>query len=185
MSCAENVKMLKVKWQYEDMHHRKGLAAKLLLKCSNCNNEAAFYTSEKVSEKKNATYKPSRVNVRSVYASQSLGNAGLRRFCANMGLPPPIGPKPYNNILKKFCEESVKLADELMCQSGKRLFDIILKEEPDNIEMANNGQMLANVPVTVDGTWRSGPLFQNRNRIYYFCRGPGLYYQKFGLSFLH
>ena len=138
----------------EDMHHRKGLAAKLVLKCTNCNNEAHFYTSKKVSENKNATNKPFSVNVRSVYVSQSLGNAGLRRFCANMDLPPPIGPKPYNNILKNLCEESVKLADELMCQSGKRLFVIILTEEPDNIEMANNGQMLANVPVTVDGTWQ-------------------------------
>ena len=38
--------------------------------------------------------------------------------------PPPIGPNPYNNILTNLCEKSVKLADELMCQSGIRLFDI-------------------------------------------------------------
>ena len=72
---------------YEDMHHRKGLAAKLVMKCTNCNNEADFYTSKEVSKNKNATNKPFSVNVRSVYASQSLGNASLRRFCATVDLP--------------------------------------------------------------------------------------------------
>ena len=66
-----------------------------------------------------------------------------------MVLPPPIGPKPYINILTNLCEESVKVA---VRQSGKCLFDMILKEKPDNIEMVTNGHMLANVPVTVNGT---------------------------------
>ena len=48
----------------------------------------------------------------------------------------------------------MKLADELVCQSDKRLFNMIRKEESDNIEMANNGQMLASILVTVDGTWQ-------------------------------
>ena len=71
---------------------KSGLAESVRLSCKNCKYVKHFKTS---------SYIPKRgyeVNMRAVYASQSIGRAGLVRFCGIMDLPKPLCKKSYNNI---------------------------------------------------------------------------------------
>ena len=71
-----------------------------------------------------------------------------------MGLPPPVTPSCYNNILKKLSTCSVEQATNIIKESANRFRNIIAKEEPENIEIDEKGNIIAKISVTVDGTWQ-------------------------------
>ena len=148
---------------FEDQKARKGLAEKLVLKCSNCTNKIVFFTSENtVSCKGTRGFKPFDVNVRSVHCSQTIGHAGLSKFCAGMDLPPPVNKSVYNRLQKMLSEKSVEQAEKVMHDASQRLFNVIMDEEPENIAIINN-KMVAAVAVSIDGTWqRRGHCSKNR-----------------------
>ena len=135
----------------EDPSKKKGLAEKLMMTCSNCKHTSSFYTSPQSSS---STSKSFDINVRSVFASQPIGHTGLKKFCANMGLVQPIHKTPYNTIQKKLSSTSVEQAEKIMCEAADRLRTIVLEEHADNIEVFENGNLIAKVAVTVDGTWQ-------------------------------
>ena len=66
-------------------------------------------------------------------------HAGLKNFCAGMNLPPPHAP--------------MKNAEEIVQGAAKRLREKIAKEQLDNIEDEKDVE-IAEVAVTVDGTWQ-------------------------------
>ena len=66
-------------------------------------------------------------------------HAGLKNFCAGMNLPPPHAP--------------MKNAKEIVQGAAKRLRKKIAKEQLDNIEDEKDVE-IAEVAVTVDGTWQ-------------------------------
>ena len=45
-------------------------------------------------------------------------------------------------------------ANSIMKEFVNVLRDIIAKKEPENIKIGGKGNVIGNVPVTVDGTWQ-------------------------------
>ena len=70
-----------------------------------------------------------------------------------MDLPAPVTKKSFNNILNLLSKQSDKQAEIIMKKATDRLKYIILEEEPENIECYKDGNIIAHVAVTVDGTW--------------------------------
>ena len=94
------------------------------------------------------------VNRRSVIASQKSGHAGLQKFCADMDRSPPSTKKAYNDHLKRIEKMALSDTEEIMCKSAERLRDITARETPENIYTTEDGTVLADVAVSVDGTWQ-------------------------------
>ena len=130
---------------------RKGLAQKLVIQCNLCSSKSNFSTSSK-----SGAHKPFEVNVRSAHgtSSQGLGHAGLTRLCASLDLPKPIHHKPYDKIIRDLSGNAQRLAERKMMDAAAKLVQITKEEDPSNIEESSEGQIIANVAVTVDGTWQ-------------------------------
>ena len=136
---------------FQDNSKRDGLAEHLFLKCSHCNTEVALETSQKLGGKSGGA---SEVNRRAVIATQRLGRSGLEKLCSTMNLPPPVNKSAYNRHMKNVNIGSVAVAERLMTDAAKRLTNLIQEEEPSEIETDDEGNVIACVPVTVDGTWQ-------------------------------
>ena len=50
--------------------------------------------------------------------------------------------------------ESKKLSQESMKDATQRLIDVTCEKYPENIEVREDGSMIANVKVSIDGTWQ-------------------------------
>ena len=81
-------------------------------------------------------------------------HSGLKRFLGDMDLPAPINATAYNRTLINISSVSVKLAEQQMKEAADRLKKLVLDEEPENIELSPAGDMIAQVAVSVDGTWQ-------------------------------
>ena len=68
-------------------------------------------------------------------------------------MPASVTKKPFNNILNLLSTESEKQAEIIVKEAADKLKYIILEEEPENIECDKDGNIIAHVAVTVDGTW--------------------------------
>ena len=128
---------------------KSGLAEHFRLVCSVCQSTTKFSTSNKANH--DQSYE---VNLRSVNASLPIGHAGLSKFCTKMNLPQPVTSKPYNYLSKKLEKSGTISAERIMKEAAERLCNRVMEEEPDNCEVAEDGRILANVAVTVDGTWQ-------------------------------
>ena len=93
------------------------------------------------------------VNRRTVLASGKLGHAGLSQFCGVINLPPPMAKEAYQNHLIQIEKATKRNAEEVMKDAAKRLRDKVSIEHPNDIEM-DGEEVIANVAVTVDGTWQ-------------------------------
>ena len=116
----------------------------------NCAAETSTYTSKKVNNGISAF----DINLRSTYASLSFGREGLAKFCGIMDLPPPVLMDSYNKLSKKLGEEYQKIAESSMKDAAIRLIDLTMVENPENIDVLQDGIVLANVAVSIDGTWQ-------------------------------
>ena len=137
----------------EKAGHRAGLAEALEIECTKCLYKTPFYTSKKISDKKSMY----DVNMRTVYGSQTtgLGRTGLSKLCGVMDLPAPVTRKAFNNISKVITEKALEKVEEEMKSASERLFDLSLIETAECIDIDPvTLAMIANVPVTVDGTWQ-------------------------------
>ena len=119
-----------------------GLANKFEIACSTCNFIANFFSSERLS----SSTKKFDINIRSVYASQTIGHTGLSEFCSTMGLSQPVNKNSYQEISSEICTHSTNLANQLTKESAKKL---IQQQYGENI----TGK-IANVKVSVDGSWQ-------------------------------
>ena len=135
---------------FQRNNEREGLAESLFLKCSSCETETPLKTSQRLGVKGGGAHE---VNRRSVLSSHQFGLAGLSQFCAGMNLPPPVTKKAYNQHLIQIKKAAVKNAENLMQESARRLIHKVATERPRDIEEIDE-QTVANVPVTVDGTWQ-------------------------------
>ena len=127
---------------------RMGLAEKLILKCSKRKIVHSFNSSKQIHS--NQAYD---VNMRSVYASQTMGHTGLKGFCETIGLPQPLTGNHYRKLMQQLGLKSLEVAEKLMNDAAKRLISM---QFPDNINNDDDGsnQNIANVEVSVDGTWQ-------------------------------
>lgn len=117
----------------EDYKHRKGLAAKLVLKCTNCDKEHEFYTSAQ-------TRHGFECNIRFVYAMRSIGKGyeSGKNFCAVMNLPrPPTKFTKFNAILNN----SIKECAEISMQDAVK--EAVLENEGST-----------DLTVALDGSWQ-------------------------------
>ena len=92
--------------------------------------------------------------MKSVHAScQGMGHAGLQKFAAHLDLPKPVSAKPYSHLVNALRDTSVILSEKVMNDAAKQLIEITESKNPENIVYIN-GEKLAKVAVTVDGTWQ-------------------------------
>lgn len=136
---------------YQDNKKRDGLSEQLFLLCSECGTRTLLNTSRRLGGIGGGSLE---VNRRSVLASHQWGLAGLSKFCAGMDLPPPVTKKAYNDHLINIEKQSISNAEKLMCDAAERLKHITEKEHPENIHILEDGHVVANVSVSVDGTWQ-------------------------------
>ena len=132
-----------------DEKKRKGLEESLSFMCKNCGNETLLQTSKALTGRK-----VSEVNARSVIASSSMGHARLSDFCGIIGLPPPLAKSSYQQQLKNICKHIVQATEGVLIEASEKLIEITEKEEPFQIQFDDSGRKIANVGVTVDGTWQ-------------------------------
>ena len=93
------------------------------------------------------------VNRRAVLASGKLGHAGLSQFCGIINLPQPVAKEAYQNHLIQIEKATKSNAEEAMKDAAKRLRDKVSIEHSNDIEI-DGEELIANVSVTVDGTWQ-------------------------------
>lgn len=135
---------------YQNNSAREGLSESLFLKCSACKVMTQLSTSKRLGGKGGGSHE---VNRRAALASGQLGHAGLSQFCAVMNLPPPVAKEAYKKHLIQIEKATKSNAEEVMKDAAKRLREKVLIEHPDDIEM-DGEEKIANVSVTVDGTWQ-------------------------------
>ena len=136
---------------FQDNKRRDGLSEQLFLLCSECGNKTPLNTSRRLGGHGGGAHE---INRRSVLASHQWGRAGLTTFCAGMDLPPPVTKKAYNQHLISIEKQSVTNAEKLMSDAAERLKQITAKEHPENIHPSSDGSIVADVAVSVDGTWQ-------------------------------
>ena len=135
----------------ETVGKKRGLAQMFTLNCSVCSIVTEFCSSRRSGQRVSGPYD---INTRSVHASLSggLGHSGLAKICASFDLPKPCSNKPYNVILKRLSKSAEEIAECKMKEAADRLVEIVKSESPDKIESLPDGNYVANVSVTVDGT---------------------------------
>lgn len=82
------------------------------------------------------------------------GLSGLNRFCGLLNLPTPLSKAAYNKQLKHLGDVAMKTCEKIMNEAAARLIYVTEKEHPALTEIDKNGRKLAQVAVTVDGTWQ-------------------------------
>ena len=94
------------------------------------------------------------INVRSMYVSLQFGREALARFCGILDLPPPVLQPSYSKISNNLSMVSRTMAEVSMKEVAQRLVEIIMDRSPDDIQVEEDGRIIANVAVTIDGTWQ-------------------------------
>ena len=74
-------------------------------------------------------------------------------FGARMNLPPPVTKKVYNDHLIQIEKVAIKNAETLMEETAQRLIAKVAAEKSIDIKQ-DNGERIANIAVTIDGTWQ-------------------------------
>ena len=83
-----------------------------------------------------------------------MGLSGLKTICGDLDLPPPVNKTPFNNISKVIYKSTCVATKKLLKDAGNKLFNVILENEPENVDVNDDGTQDANVAVSVDGTWQ-------------------------------
>ena len=135
-----------------------GLAAHLILVCSNCQAETELESSGKCHSSDRVDKKGGRtayeVNRRSVLATIGYGLTGLENFCALMNLPEPIAKRAYNNSMKTIERGCIGVTESHMSNAANELRRIAEEENKDQIEQDKDHRKIAKVAITIDGTWQ-------------------------------
>ena len=128
---------------FQNNRLREGLAEHLYLECSICEAQTPLLTSKRLGGRGGGAQE---VNHRAVLAAPQLGHAGITQFCA-------VTKKAYNNHQIQIKTIVVDNAETLMKDAAKRLVDKVAMESLDDIE-DDGTTVVANVSVTIDGTWQ-------------------------------
>ena len=83
-----------------------------------------------------------------------LERAGLSKFCNILDLLQPVTDTPFTHIKNDILEFVSKNTEKIMKDAAKRLLSITLRDDPQNITVKPNGEIIGDVTVTVDGTWQ-------------------------------
>ena len=126
----------------EDKLNRKGCASRLRLLCESCGWDYPFYTSKPQG-------KSFEVNRRLVYSTRALGKgqAGARKFCTLMNMPPPPTEKAFLRSSRVIGRHIKSIAMESMKQAGEQV--CLLKGQSNS-----SAAVPVNCAVSCDGTWQ-------------------------------
>jgi len=113
----------------------------MIMRCSSCGKETPFCTSCELPGNRGGCFE---VNKRSVYATHG-GRAQLGKFCGMMGLQQPITTMAFNSTLKEIEISAVAEADKCMSDASTRLKEFIRLNNPDKIEIDEEGRELPSV----------------------------------------
>ena len=75
----------------------------------------------------------------------------MTKICASFDLPKPSGTKPFNGILKRLSKNAEEIIE---CKMKEATVEIVKSESPHQIENLSDEYIVANISVTVDGTWQ-------------------------------
>ena len=127
---------------------KMGLAEFLFRQCTHCGAQKEFTASRKLPGKGGAF----EVNREAILACPS--RSELQRFCTKMNLPPPLHKEAYNAHIKQIEKELSIEAEKKMNEAAIRLKDITKIKDSNKVKIAANGQEIAEVAGSVDGTWQ-------------------------------
>ena len=115
---------------------RKGSASHLRVRCEECGWVYTFYTSKKIQHGFD-------VNRRLVYAMRSIGqgHASIKRFCAHMNMPAPLGYTAYR-------DNNIGLAKAAKSVATKSMHDAAAELHK------NSSEPITQCAVSCDGTWQ-------------------------------
>lgn len=132
----------------ENPSKQRGLCETLIWQCSTCSATTTFETSSRCRSNINCF----DVNLRSVYVSQPMGHNGLQKFCGTMNMCPPVTKNHYHKIQGKIHSKIECQTKDALNDSAERLFKITEEENPEDIDISEQGERYAKVSITVDGT---------------------------------
>ena len=113
----------------------------MIMRCSSCGKETPFCTSRKLPGNRGGCFE---VNKRSVYATHG-GRAQLGNFCGMLELQQPITTMAFNSTLKEIEISAVAEAVKCMSDASTRLKEFIRLNNPDKIEIDEEGRGLPSV----------------------------------------
>ena len=69
-------------------------------------------------------------------------------------MPSSVLLPSYNKISQKLSNESEKLADVTMKEAAECLVKITMGQNPENVDVQDDGTVTGNVAISIDGTWQ-------------------------------
>jgi len=116
---------------------RMGLASQMTFKCVECGEETSFNT-----DCKTGRFFP--VNRGAVFASKLIGRGyvALSKICSTLDIPGPMAKRSYEKHSKHIKDAAILEAKESMSAAVKEIREI-----------NNCGDDLADIAITIDGTW--------------------------------
>ena len=126
---------------------KHGLAELFTMKCSECNTETKFHSSEKME------HGIFEVNKRSVLACNVYkgGKQVLENFCAMMNLPQPLTQTSFSRHLTSASNTAAQEANVRMKEAASRIRKLVLDKNPHAGKIDPDGAIP--VAVSIDGTW--------------------------------
>ena len=139
------------------------MGEEFILRCTSCYYENHLISSRKVSPVNNTASKSKAqerkiydVNIWSLYSTLQTGVrlSGLKTICGDLDLPPTLNKTPFNKISKVIHKSKSVATEKLLKDAGNKLFNVVLENEPEKVDVNDDGTHDANVAVSVHGTWQ-------------------------------
>ena len=114
-----------------------------------CDWFRVFSTSKLIDKEVKRGKVPYDVNIRTISAFREMGkgHVDIETFCRNMNMPPPMNKTTYQDSVKEIHSAYAKTAEDSMKAAALELREMVVDNGDDN-------DGIANVDVSVDGTWR-------------------------------
>ena len=126
----------------EDAKQKKGLSARLFIKCDKCNYRKEFYTYSRVKDDKSSF----DINRRTVYTMRTLGHAhaGIEIFCTLMNMPKPMTQNNYDKLVLAISAATKEIAEQTVLDTANALREHNGASETDIVD----------IDASSDGSWQ-------------------------------
>lgn len=130
---------------HEEEAQRHGLMSVLCLLCSKCGTKTESFNTSVNIARRGTNYDVNRLVV---FASLATGEtrSGIERFCAIMGMPPPVACKSWQTHHSKISEDVAKAAEDSMDKAAESI-------HLTDLESGGEVPEVVDTAVSFDGTW--------------------------------